>query len=569
MPSDDHLLTVDEAAGRLRVSVATVRRRCASGDLSARKVGKSWLIEAAALPSPKVTTVRRRPGSASGQVDFRLALTHLKSQDLKHDLWVPDVLRHEDDLAAPDVLFAAASARLDLEEPFDPANYVPVPKSPVFPRNAVDLSLVDRLAYQAVVNRCADAIEPRISTNVYSAHLSENPRYFLMNGRDAWLRWKHDVVKAVHSVGPWMAETDITAFFDFIKHELLLPELQALSVDSTLISALREMLRTWSVTPNTSLPQGPNASRVLANFYMVPVDLALDAFPGVRYFRYMDDIRIVGQSRATVIAALQELDAECRRRGLALSTKKTELHRGSAAIRLMEDTDLDDLQYAFTSGAGDEADLRKELRHLFSSSVRPGDGIDIPRARFSLGRLFRLRDNGVLRKAIVNLELLAPLRDIVPKYLHPWLRRPSVQRGLTKFLQDPERNTSKFLSTWLMAVMLDLEPPVPDEWVDYARGIACDRAQPTYHRAVALNVLSLSPHGRDLLRIEDVIRAEYDPEVVRAAVVALARVSRLSKSVEVRARRVRGLASTAEYLRGRSDLPSLVFPSRRNLIRHH
>lgn len=565
--SDDELLTVDEASERLGVSVATVRRRCATGAIPARKVGKSWLIDAHALPAGRVRTTRRRPGSASSQVDLACALTHLRSHDLKQDVWVPDVLRHEDDLQQPEALVVAAVAKLDLEEPFDPPTYVPVPKSPVFPRNAVDLSLVDRLAYQAATAVCAPPVWRQASDSTYSARPSGRRSSFLANGRNAWLNWKRDVVKSIEADGPWMAETDITAFFDFIKHEILLPELQELGIDHMIVTALREMLRTWSTTPNTGLPQGPNASRLLANFYMSPIDLVMDGFPNVHYFRFMDDIRLVGGSRASVISALQLLDLECRRRGLALSTKKTALHRGRAAVESMEDSNLDALQYAFDSASEDDETLRKSLRTLFNSSLRHDGGVDTRRARFSLGRLFRLRDRAVLRKVLDQLEVLAPLREIAPKYLHPWLRQRSVQGRLTEFLQDPERNTSTFLSTWLMAVMVDLEPPLPAEWIDYARSIASDRGQPTFHRTVALNVLALSPHGRDLTGIEEVIAREYDPEIVRAGVVALARVGRLTRHVETRARRVRGLGATTEYLRGKSDFPSLVFGGRRTPIR--
>ncbi|MCA1704131.1 MAG: helix-turn-helix domain-containing protein, partial [Actinobacteria bacterium] len=472
--SDDELLTVDEAVERLGVSAATIRRRCAAGQIPARKIGKSWLIEGSDLPAAQVRTARRRPRAASGQVDLTLALSHLRSHDLKQDIWVPDILRHEDDLQRPEALIAAAAGRLDLEEPFDPASFVPVPKSPVFPRNAVDLSLVDRLAYQAAVAACAPLIWRQASKSAYSARPSGRKSYFLGNGRDAWLQWKHDVVTAITTNGPWMAETDITAFFDFIKHELLLPEVQQLGVDHTIVSAMREMLRAWSTTPNTGLPQGPNASRLLANFYMAPIDLVMESFPKVCYFRFMDDIRLVGESRASVISALQLLDAECRRRGLALSSKKTELHRGSAAADSMEDAELDALQYAFNAGSEVEAVLRKQLRKVFKASMMRDGGVDSRRARFSLSRLFRLRDRSVLGKVLERLEVLAPLRELAPKYLHPWMRQASVQRRLTTFLHDTERNTSVFLSSWLIAVMVDLEPPLPEEWIDYARAIACD-----------------------------------------------------------------------------------------------
>jgi excisionase family DNA binding protein len=564
MVNESDLLTVEEVAERLGLSLATVRRRCASGTLPARKVGKSWLIAASGVHGPAPTQrSRRRRRAASAQVDLQLALTHLRTQDLRNDIWVPDVLRNEDDLARPDELLSVAAARLDLEEAFDPATYIPVPKSPVFPRNAVDLSLPDRVAFQAVVGSCIDNIEAHLRPSVYSARKSTDARYFLVNGRDAWLHWRRDVIVALESSSDsCMAETDITAFFDFIKHELLLPELQELGLDHALTTALREMLRTWTVTPNAGLPQGPNASRALANFYMAPIDLALDTQSSVRYFRYMDDIRIVGSKRADVISALQVLDSECRRRGLALSSKKTQLLTRSAAVTRMEERTLDILQYAFDSPKTDPKVLRSDLRSVLVNALEE-EGIDVRHARFSLGRLFRLRDDSVLRTVLENLEALTPLREMAPRYLSPWLRRSSVQRRLSEYLHNPERNSSVFLSTWLLALMLELRSAAPEEWINYARRIAVDRSQPSYHRAVALIVLGVSRHARDVARLEDVVRGEYDPEVVRGALVGLARRGKLTKPLATRARRIRGLESTLVYLHAARDFPSLLFPGMR------
>lgn len=562
-----NLLTVEEAAERLGVSVATVRRRCADGEISARKSGRNWLIDEASLPARRARPKGRRKQPPSALVDLPLALTHLRTQDLRHDVWAPDVLRFEDDLGSRDELIAAAAARVDLEDPFDPPTYVPVPKSPVFPRNAVDLSLTDRLAYQALVGSFAHLLDAEMTESVYSARLSRRRSHFLRSGRDAWLTWRRDVAEAVRAGDVWMAETDITAFFDFIKHELLLPELQQVGVEPGVVGALREMLRTWTVTPNTGVPQGPNASRVLANFYLSPVDAAMRAGTNISYFRYMDDIRIVGSSRAEVIGALQVLDGECRRRGLALSTKKTELHEGEQAIRSLEDRILDELQYAVDFGDDEDDELRKKLALLFTRSLKTDGLVNTRHARFSLGRLYRLRDHTVANRVLDNLELLAPLREIAPKYLHPFLGRKGTQRRLSQFLADPDRNSSPFLSSWLLAVMTDLRPPLPDDWVDYARKIALDRSAPAYHRAVALSVLALGHNARDLNHIEQVIHTEHDPEVVRAALVALKRIDRLSRAVENRARRISGMETTIGYLRSASDLPSVVFASRRTELR--
>lgn len=559
-------LTIEEAAALLDVSVATVRRRCSAGQIKADKIGRNWIVDGNALPPSRTKPKTRRSGAASSLTDLSAAVVQLKKQDLVRDLWVPDVLRHEDDLQDVGGLQAAAADRIDGVAPHDPATVVPVPKSPFFPRNSVNLSLVDRLAYHAVVGACAPRVHAEIGDCVYSARPSQKKDYLLGNGRDGWLAWRGDVIEALQDGRSCMVSTDVTAYFDFIKHEILLPELQHLGIDDRLISSLRRMLKEWAPAPNTGVPQGPDASRVLGNFYMVAVDQVMDGLQGVRYFRYMDDIRIVGPSRATVIAALQRLDLECRRRGLALSTKKTEYLVGEKAIESMQERELDEAQYAFDSSDEDPVDLRKRLTSLFKRAVKPDGAVDTRWAKFSLLRLFKLREQSVLSGVLAKLESLAPLGELVPMYLSPWMRRPSVQAKLTAFLNDPNRNTSPYLSTWLLAAMLDIPDAISTDWVAHARSVALDKGAPSYHRAIALNVLALGRHSRDVESIRDVVRREHDPEVVRAALVALRRVRSLTKDISDQSRRVVGLEGTVAYLRSVDSLPSLIFSSRRNSV---
>jgi len=278
----------------------------------------------------------------------------------------------------------------------------------------------------------------------------------------------------------------------------------------------------------------------------------------VRYYRYMDDIRIVGERRADVVAALHQLDEQCRRRGLALSTKKTAVHAGAAAIASLVDHELDAVAYAFDQGDND-ATLRPQLAALFKAAVKPGGLVERRRASFSLKRLLALREARVRQRVLENLEHLGALGWLVPAYLLPWLSNSVVQSRIADFLDDPERNTSDYISAWLFAAMLELPSRSPRSWVHAARKVAFDRMRPTYHRALALNVLALGQDALDIRDVEDVLKREYDPEILRAGLVALARVSRLRRAtVEQVLKRVPTLESTVTYLRGRRTLPSLI-----------
>jgi hypothetical protein len=357
----------------------------------------------------------------------------------------------------------------------------------------------------------------------------------------------------------WVAQTDVVSFFDFIKHEVLLPDLIELGVPRELVDALRAMLRTWTSTPNTGIPQGPDASRVLANFYMVPIDREIAADNTIAYFRYMDDIRIVARHRSDLIRALQLLDTECRRRGLALSTKKTEITRGKAAVRSFKDRKLDAIQYAWNSPRRNPVRLRARLRAIFIAAIKKDGEIDQRPAKFALTRLRAARDAKLLPHVLANLDSLVPLGWMVPAYLLPWMHVPDVQRALSDYLRDGERNLSSYFSTWLLAGMLSTPGALPSEWVKYARVRATDRDEPAFHRVIAINVLALGRRERDIQRIEEFIVREHEPEIVRGALVALARVGRLHKPIVERVeRKMPELLPTLKYLQGRRRLPDLI-----------
>lgn len=556
-------ITVEEAASRLNLSIATVRRKCASGEIPAAKVGRSWLIDEASLPAVR-RVVTRRSAAASGVIDFDVALTHLRSQDLRRDLWVPDILNFEDDLADRDGLIAAAVARVDRVEPLDPPTSVPVPKSAIFLRNAANLTLPDRLAYHGVILSMVSKIDQQLGMGVFSARISDRADRLLESGKDAWVRWNATVKSRLEESGGWMVETDVTAFFDCILHGTLIQDLESIGVEALLRDSLREMLRTWSATPNTGLPQGPDASRVLANVYFHPIDEAMTAIPDVEYYRFVDDIRLVCASRTAAISALRTLDEECRRRNLHLSTKKTMLAPAAEAIRTLVDNEIEEVNYTYEH-LDDPSKARSELKKLFRSAVG-GREVHIRRAKYGLYRLQAMRERGVLRKVMSRLEDLAPLGRLVPAYILPWLGNPSTIDSLGSFLHNSERNTSAYMSTWLLAAVLDEPKAASREVLGYARDVTHDAGADRYLRVVAMNVLALGESRRDLDWLRDLVSRSYDPEIVRGAIVALKRVGSLDGSTEKRALRIPGMDTTLRYLKGRRALPSLIFSTNANRV---
>jgi excisionase family DNA binding protein len=569
MTATTGLITVEEAAERLGLSAATVRRRCAAGDLPCQKVGRSWLVEAAALGTRR-GRLRRTGSTTSAFVDLPAALGHLLRQDLPKDVWVPDVLFFQDELAARDHLFAMTYDKLDSLVDFDPPMHVSVPKSPLFVRQGIDLSLSDRLAYQAVVREIESYTDPRLSDRAFATRPRDRNQRRHAGGTQPWLNWKRATRDALETCHGWLIKTDMTAYFDFIEHRKLFQLLQEAQVPDALLKPLRAMLRTWSPAKERGLPQGPDASRVLANYYLIEVDDALSGLEGVEYFRYMDDIAIVSASRAKATAALQLLGELCYQAGLPLSTQKTEALSFEDALRDLAGDRFDE----FEPGPYDTSDdiirkskaSRRYLARLFSQSFKRSGQIDSRRAKFSLFRLFKLSDRTVLKVVLENLDNLGPIGRLTPYYLSHWINDPRVAEQVADYLKDPERNTSEYFACLLLTCALEKPQRVDAELLTYARRTFRDRGRVSYLRAAAANVLVLSGRQSDSDAVEQVVLAEYDPVIVRGCVVALYRVGRLHKSIQEKIQRRQGYDALMSYLLGRNNLPSMLFRDRRHKV---
>ncbi len=270
---------------------------------------------------------------ALGDIDCGRAMQHVRALDLREE-WIPDVLRHEDQLADATHILSNAERRVKHHD-FGASIGAEIPKTPFFSRSGQLLSLEDRIALHSVVALFADTVEEELEKVVYSARLATRGRYFTRKGITQWNKWLSYVSGQLRR-SPWMIKTDITAYFDTIRHESLLSDLKSLGVPQEVLDCLGAMLCRWSRLFGDGLLQGPDACRVLGNAYLMQVDALLLA-SGVRYSRYMDDIRILGKTKSEAIKGFRQLEKEVRRRGLILSPSKTSLLYGKEAREADQD----------------------------------------------------------------------------------------------------------------------------------------------------------------------------------------------------------------------------------------
>jgi excisionase family DNA binding protein len=560
---DEPFLTVDEAALALNRSVATVRRWCQQGRLAAQRVGRQWLVQRQAVEQlkPRGGGRKAQPGA---NVDLQTALRHIKSVDLgDRDIMVPDILRFQDQLADPAAIMAGAAGILAGEIPIGSPQEVELPKSAFFTRTALMLGIEERLAYQAAIASFADRVDSALSPVVYGGRRSTDSNYFLKPSKVQWRAWRSAVKADLEGGYSWMVKTDITAYFDSLQHHNLLAAIESQNPDPKVLDALKRMLRAWAIAPAQGIPQGPNASRFLQNLYFVPIDQEMVGNDW-HYYRYTDDIRIVGRTRSEALRGLQALERACRKRGLLLSAQKTKLLEGESAIKDWDDEELDKADYLMESWNHKAA--RKLLHRIVGRAIRGKGNLNARDAKFSLWRLTQLRDTNPLKRVLACLEDLAPLSSVVALYLRPFFSKKSVrqivQKGLAEFFNDDDRNGSASLCTWLLAALLDASEPPTEELLAYVRSVSRNKNLATYLRIFSVNVLARAKKAADIDWIRDQVRSEYDPGLVRGYLVALARAGALDSATSGRATgRIPALGRTVKYLKERSTsggLPSIL-----------
>ena len=107
-------------------------------------------------------------------------------------------------------------------------------------------------------------------------------------------------------------------------------------------------------TPGVGIPQGAQPSFFLANTLLHNLDNLLIS-DALKYYRYMDDIRIYGYSEEDMIKALIKIDGYLKGFGFALNAKKTTIQEvvndetDDSIIKFLEfyDEDRDSTQSTF------------------------------------------------------------------------------------------------------------------------------------------------------------------------------------------------------------------------------
>ncbi|MBN8707074.1 MAG: CRISPR-associated endonuclease Cas1 [Bacteroidetes bacterium] len=109
---------------------------------------------------------------------------------------------------------------------------------------------------------------------------------------------------------------DVDNFFDSISHDILLDQLQKLTLDSRITRYLELWLkigtsRRGKITDETKgVTQGGVISPLLSNFYLTPFDHWISStFPDIRYIRYADNLFLMSKKAETLLENVPKIEA--------------------------------------------------------------------------------------------------------------------------------------------------------------------------------------------------------------------------------------------------------------------
>jgi hypothetical protein len=143
--------------------------------------------------------------------------------------------------------------------------------------------------------------------------------------------------------------SDITSFYEDVDLGLLRAGLSSRVRKPTLplVNLLIEMYQGWAVRDvhlvrqNRGLPQGTNSSGVIANYFLMSFDEELHRYANsknLRWFRYNDDMRLLGATRENVRLGLRNIGHHLGRLNLIQQGSKTKILVGRQARRELFDS---------------------------------------------------------------------------------------------------------------------------------------------------------------------------------------------------------------------------------------
>lgn len=326
----------------------------------------------------------------------------------------------------------------------------------------------DRIIYQSIADLLSKYFKPE--ENVYSNKLASfDSDQMFVQGVELWVAFQNKVEEYCGQF-QFVVETDVTAYFDHINHDLMLSRIQDIFKDNIekddlngIKSILRKMWGSWNVgyLRNFGIPQINDPSSFMANLYLDELDKWLMS-RNLVYLRYVDDIRIFTTSEPQARRALADLIVKMREIGLYIASGKTkikstdevirDLTNGRKQIRDIED-DIDSADPERMEKAADK--LKDFFLNLVNDPLEFNDRL----FRFCINRFKKLYvtrlgidiQPKVIQEVISRLGTMPESTDVFIDYLSLFPDDLYIQESVIEFLES-----SYNIYPWQEMLLLEL-----------------------------------------------------------------------------------------------------------------
>ncbi|MFF5935994.1 RNA-directed DNA polymerase [Streptomyces sp. NPDC012508] len=330
---------------------------------------------------------------------------------------------------------------------------VDYPKNAITFRPLARFSARDRLIYDALVYSVGASIDAQIQRPVYSYrwnHKAGKPRFWFGP-------WKRMQTEARRTLGSdkrlRMATLDVSSFYEHIDVEILADDLACVSRRGGASKNLNRFLTSFQrINHAWGLPQGSDASGVLANLYLAPVDehLSKNKF---QFLRYSDDIMIFHRDWTELRDVLSEINKIFRARRLSMSAQKTGILEPEDAFKRIHDARKASLSAACDIGI---PGTFVEVRQYFDEIIK-GEMLDTRSLRFVINRLAKLEDDYAVSWCLDNLPFMAHVAKEVFSYLRIFTDRvDEIQRKLVNFMRSGASESYPYLEQRILRYFLTM-----------------------------------------------------------------------------------------------------------------
>ncbi len=222
----------------------------------------------------------------------------------------------------------------------DKSYKVYVPKPNGLNRMYTIMTIEDQIVYQAFANKLAeqmqiDSVKKRYKKSVFgNLFAGKGSDFFFKRWEDSYKAYTKAIIKAYECGNLYIASFDLTACYDSINHSLLRRILLKYHFSEACIGEMESMLEQWC-SPSldymlgVGIPQGPQASGIVAEAVLSEYDEYAEWLQknySFKYFRYVDDIKILAKDEKTVRWVLFLLDKKSKELGLFPQASKISVH---------------------------------------------------------------------------------------------------------------------------------------------------------------------------------------------------------------------------------------------------